>query len=236
MTTVTSRPPVSEEGRFRIGDVFPSDQRDRVRLAQLIVTGRVLLSVVKAYRLLDKNYEPEAEARAHLMLLSFGAALEAAKAFAYADEEGCLTEFEGWLEAWPSGPELEDVRQCLKRLRVNCDRNNPDSLRCRLLQAARNQASFHWDPERIGPALNALEDETVAAILLSDQRNSAHSSVPLAERVSLAMLDGLAVAGGSRPGLETELSQLQGDLFRVAMVVLNWLWHDAETQRGGGCA
>ena len=187
--------------------VFPTDDCRNVLLVRFLVASQSLAAIARLPRLLPDGYALE-ESRLFLMVLSVGAANEAALAFQQADKAGAFQELDKtkWVE--PKEP--------LARLRVDANHKADDSLRSKIIRTTRNTLGFHWDPAVIKGSLEALGGHMVPAWLGDGGEAVADNAIPL---VSVVILDALKRGAGSKEELDrliAEVARFQGDCFHVA--------------------
>ena len=148
------------------------------------------------------------ESKNYLMVLSIGAANEAAIAFLEADKGGALDEIlkSGW-------PEMRDI---IDRLRKECDEHVPDSLRKKILLVARNTLGFHWDTKVVKGSLHRLRDGDVAVWAGGENEQIADTAFPL---VSAIIHDSLKAWIGSEAEVDSMMAKIvamQADCYNLA--------------------
>jgi hypothetical protein len=142
------------------------------------------------------------------MVLSIGAANEAAIAFLEADKGGALDEMlkSGW-------PEMRDI---IDRLRQECDEHNPTSLRKKILLVVRNTLGFHWDTKVVEGSLHRLRDANVAVWAGGENEQIADTAFPL---VSAIIHDSLKARIGFEAGVDAMMAKIvvmQADCYNLA--------------------
>lgn len=188
--------------RFDLGNVFPSDEPQRVYQMRFLMACQALAAIARLLDLLP-NTPATRESKNYLMALSIGAANEASIAFLEADAEGAFTEVidAGW----------QEMVDRIERLRVDCDDKQPNSLRKRILLVARNTMGFHWDPKTVRKSLARLKDAEVAVWAGGEDQTVASTALPI---VSAIIHDALEHWVGSKVELDTlmkDIASLQGD-------------------------
>ncbi|HVR99549.1 MAG TPA: hypothetical protein VMW27_23195, partial [Thermoanaerobaculia bacterium] len=114
---------------FELQRVFPPGNHRRVLQIRFLMASQALAAIFRVVDLLPRT-PATAESKNYLMMLSIGAANEAAIAFLEADRGGALDELlnSGWIE----------MQEIVARLRQECDEHIPSSLRKQILLVARN--------------------------------------------------------------------------------------------------
>ena len=197
---------------FRVGDAFPAGDDKRVALMRFLIAARSLVAIGRILPTLPES-PGNRESKTYLMLLSLGAAHEAANAFwgAYKHDVFATLTSLGWIE----------IDECISRLAVECDRSCPDSLQSKIVTHSRHKFSFHWDMEEVQSSLSQLADEILPAWAGGEDKTSESIALPIIERVTLK---GLEIKAGSEQELQELIGQVarfQGDLFRVAEAAYN---------------
>ncbi|MFL6235841.1 MAG: hypothetical protein ACJ76N_22110 [Thermoanaerobaculia bacterium] len=208
---------------FRVGDVFPSGDDKRVSLVRFLTGAHSLAAMARILPVLPKS-PAYRETKNYLMLLSLGAAHEAANAFWGAYQHGVFAALSslGWSE----------IDECISRLIVDCDRQRPDSLQSRLVSHSRNKFSFHWDMEEVQKSLSQVADEVLPAWTGGEDETFMTVALPIVERVTLK---GLEIKAGSEHDLQElmgRVARFQGDLFRVAEAAYNVALKETLEQNG----
>jgi len=198
---------VSEIPTFQVGKAFPEGDDKRVSLVRFLLASQSLAAIGRLLGIVPET-SAFTESKRYLMLLSLGAAHEAANAFGGAYTRGVFADLQslGW----------EEMDERLARLVKECDRKNPDSLQCKLVTHGRNKFSFHWDMEEVQKSLAQLSSAILPAWSGGDDESSLTTAIPITEVITQK---GLEIKAGSREqlrGLMSQAGKLQGDLFHVA--------------------
>jgi hypothetical protein len=197
---------------FRVGDAFPAGDDKRVSLVRFLVAARSLVAMGRVLPALPKS-PGNRESKTYLMLLSLGAAHEAANAFwgAYQHDVFATLTSLGWTE----------IDECISRLVGDCDRSRPDSLQSKIVTHGRHKFAFHWDMEEIQNSLSQLADEVLPAWAGGKDESSESIALPIIERVTLKGLESKAGSEQELQELMGRVARFQGDLFRVAEAAYN---------------
>ena len=125
---------------FRVDEVFPANRPERVAIVRLLVATQSLISFGRLLGDLLPDTPAYRETEHYIMLLSLGLANEAASAFVAAKHMGAFDEFTkvGW----------DEMNERFSRLLKECDRDDPASLRSKLVAFGRNLV-FHWNKDDI---------------------------------------------------------------------------------------
>lgn len=195
---------------FRVDEVFPADDPKCVAVVRLLVATQSLISLGRLLGDLLPKTPAYRETKHYLMLLSLGLANEAASAFLAAQHAGAFEDFAqvGWKE----------MDERFERLVKECNRDDPASLRSKLVAYGRNLV-FHWNKDEIKKALAAVGDLTLPAWSGGEDETPVTMAIPLAEAVSITAL-GLHV--GNKEELSRIMAQVgsfQGDLLHFAQAV-----------------
>src|SRR6201746_600893 len=113
----------------------------------------------------------------------------------------------------------EEMNSRFDRLVKECDRNNPESLRSKLVAYGRNKLAFHWEAEAIKKSLAAIAPLGLPAWAWGEDQAPLTTALPLTEAVTITAL-GLHV--GDRKGLNDimkEIAVFPGDLLHVPHAV-----------------
>jgi hypothetical protein len=193
---------------FELQRVSPSGNHRRVLQIRFLMASQALAAIFRTVSLLPPT-PATAESKNYLMMLSIGAANEAAIAFLEADRGGALDELlkSGWTE----------MQETVARLRQECNEHVPGSLRKQILLVARNTMGFHWDPKIVKRSLDRLREADVAVWAGGENEQIADTAFPL---VSAIIHDSLRAAiGGTEEDVEAMMSRtvsMQADCYHLA--------------------
>lgn len=172
------------------------------------MASQALVAIFRVGQLLPPT-PATAESKSYLMMLSIGAANEAASAFLEADRSGAFDEL---LRSC-----LNEMEEAVARLRQECDEHAKGSLRKQILLVLRNTMGFHWDAKTVKRSLERLREADVAVWAGGESGNVADTAFPL---VSAIIDDSLnAAIGGTEKGVEAMMSRIvsmQADCYNLA--------------------
>jgi hypothetical protein len=193
---------------FELQRVFPPGNHRRVLQIRFLMASQALAAIFRVVGLLPRT-PATAESKNYLMMLSIGAANEAAIAFLEADRGGALDELlkSDWIE----------MQEIVARLRQECDEHIPGSLRKQVLLVARNTMGFHWDPKIVKRSLDRLREAEVAVWDGGESKQIADTAFPL---ISAIIHDSLRAAiGGAEEDVDAMMSRIvsmQADCYNLA--------------------
>lgn len=193
---------------FCVGRLFPADDPKRTAAVRLVVAAQGLISLSRLLGPTLPDTKAYRETKHYIMLLSLGLANESAAGFEAARHKGVFDE----VHPFPN----EDTNARFGRLVEECDRNNPQSLRSRLVAFGRNKLAFHWDEKVIRKALKELATYNLPAWAGAEDETYVTTALPIAEAVTITAL-GLHV--GDKEALNRimqEVATFQGDLLHVS--------------------
>jgi hypothetical protein len=193
---------------FRVGEIFPASDEDRVRLARLLVAMQPLVVTARLVYFLgdDGQRSPaEEESLQVLKVQSLGPTFEALKAFKAADRPGVFS------AEVRHPPGVEDAYQRL-RGRVK----NKKFLE--QLREARNQVIAHVDCDQLKPVLERLADVELPVYLGTGRETTEDTAVPLIGKLAKGVLEDRLP--GADDFANKELWRIQSDLWKVAHAAL----------------
>lgn len=196
---------------FRIGDVFPADNPKKVAVVRLVIAAQSLISVGRLLGDLLPETPAYRETKHYFMLFSLGMANEAAAAFLAAQHAGVFED----LLPFPD----EEMNARFEQVVAECDRDNPESLRSKLVAYGRNKLSFHWEEGAIKKSLASIAALTLPAWSGGEDQTPVTTALPIAEAVTITAL-GLRV--GDREALNNimgDIAAFQGNLLHVSHAV-----------------
>jgi hypothetical protein len=213
--------------RFRVADVFPPDSGS-VALLRLLVLARQLHAFLESYLQLAPSDSPASRERFYFTVsATFGAAKEAADAFRDADSNGCFRS----INAASSSCSLTPA---LLSLRAACDRNNGDSLYCRVLKPIRDTAAWHWSRNDLAKALAGIQNEILSMYDGSGRPHDTGIPIVALTVASAMLLDRFGLA--AIRSIMDEVISFHGSLIELAHQVYYTRVRDpsAQPSRGPG--
>ncbi len=209
---------------FDPGAVFPAGEAKSVLAIRFLVASQSLAVIARLPAQLSTDPVSE-ESKRFLMVLSIGAANEAAIAFQEADAVGVFADLDA--STW------QDPKARLARLRVDANHKDPTSLRELLIRTTRNKIGFHWDVEYVKGALGDLAGTIGPVWQGATQGTVADTSIPLVSAVIDKSLKSIAGSESQLKTLISRIAQFQGDCFHVAHAVFTLSLKRAGISAGG---
>ena len=208
---------------FRIGDVFPADQKSAA-LLRFVVATQPLLTISRLLRTKDSGPVLDQVDGEQMLLAAVADSKEAMDAFRDADALGCFAPIAGTSD--------DDMKKRLERLRRHSDPKNASSLYKTFIEFARHNAGGHWSDKLVRKELKALED-VKAPVWVGDRADGAAASgyYPLAHELARRMSRIFNVSKQKQLRRVTLLSKLQGDLFHVAGAAYSLALKDAYAKK-----
>jgi hypothetical protein len=148
---------------FAVGEVFPTttkvQEQESARVVQFLVAVRPVVAIGRSVSRIPEGSPCTAEDFNVALVLSLGAAKEAADAFSEADRHGDFTAaFSTSVLSKMSPESAEQVIRAYERLQRDCSKA-PGSLLKTVVSPMRDYVGFHWGRGEIADQLAALRDE-----------------------------------------------------------------------------
>ena len=213
--STTSRKRVVKGPSFRVGDVFPTSDPHRVRLARFLVAMQPLVLNGRLLHMMpseDDRSPADDETVRGLLVQSLSATFEALKAFKSIDRPGGIS---------AQALATAEVADAHARLRAVLK----DSKLMDQLREARNQVVDHVDESALTPVLDRIADQRVPVFLGTGKETTEDTALPIIDKLAFGALRDRIPNFDNL--VSNRLGEIQSDLWKVAHSVLGDVVSDA---------